>query len=60
VQFQPEVTPEIVAARSERYRPDHPQIDYERLARRRGRAERPLPLGPFALFDRRRERSAIP
>jgi hypothetical protein len=33
VQFHPEVTPESVAARSERYRPDHPEIDYERLTR---------------------------
>jgi GMP synthase-like glutamine amidotransferase len=60
VQFHPEVTPEIVAAWSERYRPEHPELDYERLARD-GEANRaPAPTRAFELFDRWRERSAIP
>jgi GMP synthase-like glutamine amidotransferase len=56
VQFHPEVTPEVVAAWSGRYRPEHPELDYERLARdgeanRAGAARR-----AFELFDRWRER----
>jgi len=52
VQFHPEVTPEIVARWSERYRPEHPEIDYGALARD-GEAIREA-AGPraFALFDR--------
>ena len=52
VRFHPEVTPEIVAAWSERYRPAHPEVDYERLARD-GEANRAAaPARAFALFDR--------
>jgi GMP synthase-like glutamine amidotransferase len=52
VQFHPEVTPEIVAAWSERYRPAHPEVDYEALARD-GEANRgSAPARAFALFDR--------
>jgi hypothetical protein len=52
LQFHPEVTPEIVARWSERYRPEHPEIDYGALARD-GEAIREA-AGPraFALFDR--------
>jgi GMP synthase-like glutamine amidotransferase len=59
VQFHPEVTPEIVAAWSERYRPEHPELDYEALARK-GEANRAAaPARAFELFDRWRKRSAI-
>jgi GMP synthase-like glutamine amidotransferase len=52
VQFHPEVTPEIVAAWSERYRPEHPEVDYEALARD-GEANRAAaPARAFTLFDR--------
>ena len=55
-QFHPEVTPEIVAAWSERYRPAHPEVDYERLARD-GEANRAAaPARAFELFDRWWER----
>jgi GMP synthase-like glutamine amidotransferase len=55
-QFHPEVTPEIVAAWSERYRPAHPDVDYERLARD-GEANRAAaPARAFELFDRWWER----
>jgi GMP synthase-like glutamine amidotransferase len=58
VQFHPEVTPEIVAAWSERYRPEHPEVDYERLARE-GEANRAAaPARVFQLFDRWWARSA--
>jgi GMP synthase-like glutamine amidotransferase len=58
VQFHPEVTPEIVAAWSQRYRPEHPDIDYEALARD-GEANRAqAPARAFALFDRWRARLA--
>jgi GMP synthase-like glutamine amidotransferase len=52
VQFHPEVTPEIVAAWSERYRPEHPEVDYEALAVDGEANRRSAPGRAFALFDR--------
>ena len=52
VQFHPEVTPEIVAAWAERYRPDHPEIDYAALARDGETNRADAPARAFALFDR--------
>jgi GMP synthase-like glutamine amidotransferase len=60
VQFHPEVTPEIVAAWSERYRPHRPEVDYETLARQ-GEANRAAaPARAFELFDRWRARLPQP
>ena len=52
VQVHPEVTPEIVAAWWERYRPEHPELDYSALVRDGEVNREGAPARAFELFDR--------